>query len=73
MVGKPNQIISKAHLQPIPAFDEPFNRIIIDCVSPCPKPSQAMSIFSLKCVLQHVSQKPFHLGILKLRTLLGLW
>ena len=24
MVGKPNQTIPKAHLQPIPAFDEPF-------------------------------------------------
>ena len=37
MVGKPNQTIPKAHLQPIPAFDEPFNRIIIDCVGPLPK------------------------------------
>ena len=37
MVGKPNQIIPKAHLQPIPAFDEPFSRIIIDCVGPLPK------------------------------------
>ena len=25
MVGKPNQTIPKAHLQPIPAFDEPFS------------------------------------------------
>ena len=37
MVGKPNQVISKAGLQPIPASDEPFSRIIIDCVSPLPK------------------------------------
>ena len=37
MVGKPNQIIPKAHLQPIAAFDEPFSRIIIDCVGPLPK------------------------------------
>ena len=37
MVGKPNQIIPKAHLQPIPAFGEPFSRIIIDCVGPLPK------------------------------------
>ena len=36
MVGKPNQTIPKAHLQPIPAFDEPFSRIIIDCVGPLP-------------------------------------
>ena len=37
MVGKPNQTIPKACLQPIPAFDEPFSRIIIDCVGPLPK------------------------------------
>ena len=37
MVGKLNQTIPKAHLQPIPAFDEPFSRIIIDCVGPLPK------------------------------------
>ena len=36
-VGKPNQTIPKAHLQVIPAFDEPFSRIIIDCVGPLPK------------------------------------
>ena len=37
MAGKPNQTIPKASLQPIPAFDEPFSRIIIDCVGPLPK------------------------------------
>ena len=37
MVGKPNQTIPKAHLQPIPPFDERFSRIIIDCVGPLPK------------------------------------
>ena len=37
MVGKPNQTIPKALLQPIPAFDEPFSRIIIDCEGPLPK------------------------------------
>ena len=37
MVGKPNQVIPKAGLQPIPAFDEPFSRIIINCVGPLPK------------------------------------
>ena len=34
VVGKPNQVIPKAGLQPIPAFDEPFSRIIIECVGP---------------------------------------
>ena len=37
MVGKPNQTIPKAQLKPIPAFDEPFSRILIDCVGPLPR------------------------------------
>ena len=36
-VGKPNHTIPKAYLQPIPAFDEPFSRIIIYCFGPLPK------------------------------------
>ena len=35
--GKPNQNIPQAPLHPIPAFDEPFSHIIIDCVGPLPK------------------------------------
>ena len=37
VVGKPNQKIPAAPLKPIPAFDEPFSRIIVDCVGPLPK------------------------------------
>ena len=37
MVGKPNQTIPVAPLKPIPAFEEPFSRVIIDCVGPLPK------------------------------------
>jgi hypothetical protein len=37
MVGKPNQTIPKEPLRPIPAFEEPFSRVIIDCVGPLPK------------------------------------
>ena len=37
MVGKPNQTIPKAQLQPIPSFDEPFSRILIDFVGPLPR------------------------------------
>ena len=32
MVGKPNQKIPRAPLHPIPAFEEPFSRVIINCV-----------------------------------------
>ena len=37
MGGKPNQVIPKAPLIPIPAFEEPFTRVLIDCVGPLPK------------------------------------
>ena len=37
MVGKPNQKIPSAPLQPIPAFEEPFSRVLIDCVGHLPK------------------------------------
>lgn len=37
VVGKPNQKIPVAPLQPIPAFEEPFSRVIIDCVGPLPR------------------------------------
>ncbi|XP_067664166.1 uncharacterized protein [Haliotis asinina] len=37
MVGKPNQKIAKYPLQPIPTLEEPFSRVIIDCVGPLPR------------------------------------
>ena len=37
VVGKPNQTIPKAPLHPIPAIEEPFSRVIVDCVGPLPK------------------------------------
>ena len=37
VIGKPNQTIPKAPLKPIPVFEEPFSRILIDCVGPLPK------------------------------------
>ncbi|MCP4254336.1 MAG: hypothetical protein GY775_13195, partial [Candidatus Scalindua sp.] len=37
MVGKPNQVIPPAPLQPIPAVNEAFSDILIDCVGPLPK------------------------------------
>ena len=71
MVGKPNQTIPKAHLQPILAFDESFSRIIIYYVGPLPKTKSGHEYFlTILYVLPRASQKPFHLGILKLITLL---
>ena len=47
---KPNQTILKAYLQPIPAFDEPFSRIIIDCVGPLPpKKSGCQYLLTIMC------------------------
>ena len=37
MVGKPNMKIPPAPLKSIPIFDEPFSKIIVDCIGPLPK------------------------------------
>ena len=37
VIGKPNQCKQVAPLVLIPATEEPFNRVIIDCVGPLPK------------------------------------
>ena len=37
LTGKPNCKIPVAPLEPIPAFDGPFNQVLIDCVGPLPK------------------------------------
>ena len=37
MIGKPNQCNQVAPLIPIPAMEEPFSRVIVDCVGPLPK------------------------------------
>ena len=57
MVGKPNQTIPKASLQPILAFDEPFSRIIIDCVGPLPKTkSGCQYLLTIMCASTHFSE-----------------
>ncbi|KAL2089275.1 hypothetical protein ACEWY4_013963 [Coilia grayii] len=37
MVGKPNQCIPAAPLKPLPVVEEPFSRVLVDCVGPLPK------------------------------------
>ncbi len=37
VVGKPQHTPSPAPLHPIPAFSEPFTRVLIDCVGPLPR------------------------------------
>ena len=70
MGGKPNQTIPKASLQPIPAFDEPFSRIIIDCVGPLPKTkSGCQYLLTIICASTRFPEA-FHSEILRLRQLL---
>jgi hypothetical protein len=50
VVGKPNQKIPQAPLKPIPAFKEPFAKIIIDCVGPLPKTKAGNQyLFTIMC------------------------
>lgn len=37
MVGRPNEKIRAAPLHPIPVFEEPFSRVIMDCVGLVPR------------------------------------
>ena len=51
MVGKPNQKIAVVSLEPIPAFEEPFSKVIIDCVGPLPKTkSRNQNLLTIMCV-----------------------
>ena len=51
MVGKPNPKIPVAPLKPIPAFEEPFSKVIIDCVGPLLKTkSRNQYLLIIMCV-----------------------
>ena len=60
MVSKPNQ---KEILKPIPAFEEPFSKVIIDCVGPLPKLNPETNIFDHYVRLQK-SQKLWSIFLL---------
>ena len=82
MVGKFNQIIPKACLQPIPAFDEHFSRIIIDCVGPLPKTkSGCQYLLTIMCAstrfpeaipLRNIKTKTIVKALVKFFTFVGL-
>ena len=82
MVGKPNQTLPKAPLQPIPAFEEPFSRVIIDCVGPLPKnKSGNQYLLTVMCAstrfpeaipLRNISAKTIVKALIKFFTLVGL-
>ena len=51
IVGKPNQPVPCAPLQPIPAVVEPFERVLVDCVGPLPKSKSGNQILlTMMCV-----------------------
>ena len=82
MVGKPNQTIPKAQLQPIPAFDEPFSRILIDCVGPLPRTKSGNEyLLTIMCtstrfpeaiLLRNIKTKSIVKALIKFFTFVGL-
>ena len=82
MVGKPNQTIPKAQLQPIPAFDEPFSRILIDCVGPLPRTKSGNEyLLTVMCTstrfpeaipLRNIKTKSIVKALIKFFTFVGL-
>ncbi len=50
VVGKPNQVIRPAPLRPIPVMQEPFSRVILDCVGPLPRTTSGhVYLLTLMC------------------------
>ena len=82
MVGKPNQLIPKAKLQPIPAVGEPFSRILVDCVGPLTKTKSGnLYLLTIMCVatrfpeaipLRKINAKSIVGALIKFLTLVGL-
>ncbi|KAJ8046946.1 hypothetical protein HOLleu_05792 [Holothuria leucospilota] len=82
MVGKPNQNIPAAPLKPVPAFEEPFGRVIIDCVGPLPKSRAGHQyILTIMCAstrfpeaipLRNIKARTVLQALLKFFTLFGL-
>ena len=82
MVGKPNQTIPKAQLHPIPAFDEPFSRILIDCVGPLPRTKSGNEyLLTIMCTstrfpeaipLRNIKTKSIVKALIKFLTFVGL-
>ena len=82
MVGKPNQKIPRAALHPIPAFEEPFSRVIIECVGPLPKTKSGNEfLLTIMCAstrfpeaipLRNIKAKTIVRALIKFFTLVGL-
>ena len=65
VVGKPNQKSPVTPLKPIPMVEEPFSRVLVDCVGPLPNADMGTITCSLSCVLPPDFLRLLHFGILK--------
>ena len=81
MVGT-NQTIPKGQLQPIPVFDEPFSRILSDCVGPLPRTKSGNEyLLTIMCTstrfpeaipLRNIKTKSIVKALIKFFTFVGL-
>ena len=82
LVGKPNQKVSVAPLQPIPVAEEPFSRVIVDCVGPLPKTKAGNQyLLTVMCAstrfpeaipLRNIKAKNIVKALIKFFTMVGL-
>lgn len=82
VVGKPNQKVPIAPLQPIPAVEEPFSRVIVNYVGPLPKTKAGNKyLLTIICVstrfpeaipLRNIKAKNVVKALIKFFTMVGL-
>ena len=82
MVGKPSIHIPVAPLHPIPAFGEPFSKVIIDCVGPLPKTRRGSQyMLTIMCAatrfpeaipLRNIKAETIATALIKFFTIFGL-
>ena len=81
-MGKPNQKVPVAPLKPIPAVEEPFSRVIVDCVGPLPRTKAGNQyLLTIMCAstrfpeaipLRNIKAKNIVQALIKFFTLVGL-
>ena len=82
MLETPNQKIPPVPLQPFPAFEEPFSRVLIDCIGPLPKSKSGNEyLLNIMCTstrfpeaipLRNIKAKAIIKALVKVFTLVGL-
>ena len=82
VVGKPNQKPPVAPLKPIPMVEEPFSRVLVDCVGPLPKTRSGNNyLLTIMCIvtrfpeaipLWNIKARTVIKALIKFFTLVGL-